>query len=65
MNSDLFSLLVRCTDLQRNLAYIIKNSAYKESAAAVAVDHIKDMNLAIESTLRVLEEVLREQMKTA
>lgn len=65
MNSDLFTLLVGLNDLERYLVYIIKNSAYKQEAAQVAVDHIKDMNTAIGAARRVLDEVLREQTKNA
>lgn len=50
--------------MERTLVYIIKNGAYKQEAAEVIVDHIKDMNVAIGATRRVLDEVLREQMKT-
>lgn len=64
MNSDLFTLLISLHDLERNLVYIIKNSAYKQEAAQVAVDHAKDMSVAIGAARRVLDEVLREQMKT-
>lgn len=65
MNSDLFTLLVGLNDLERTLVYIIKNGAYKQEAAQVAVDHIKDMNTAIGAARRVLDEVLRAQMKNA
>lgn len=65
MNSDLITLLVGLNDLERSLVYIIKNSAYKQEAAQVAVSHIKDMSVAIETTRRVLDEVLREQVKRA
>lgn len=64
MNSDLFTLLVGLKDLERSLIYIIKNSAYKQEAEQVAVDHIKDMSVAIGTARRVLDEVLRDQMKT-
>ena len=64
MSSDLFTLLVSLHDVERSLVYIIKNSAYKQEAAQIAVDHIKDMNVAIGAALRVLDEVLREQTKT-
>lgn len=64
MNSDLFTLLVGLNDLERSLVYIIKNSVYKQEAAQIAVDHIKDMNVAIGAARRVLDEVLREQTKT-
>lgn len=65
MNSDLFTLLVGLNDLERSLIYIIKNSAYKQEAAQVAVGHIKDMWSAIGATRRVLDEVLREQTKNS
>lgn len=65
MNSDLFTLLVGLKDLERSLIYIIKNSAYKQEAEQVAVDHVKDMSLAIGAARRVLDEVLREQSKNA
>lgn len=61
MNSDLFSILVSLNDMERTLVYIIKNSAYKQDAAQVAVDHIKDMRIAIGATRRVLDEVLVRQ----
>lgn len=64
MNSDLFTLLVGLNDLERSLVYIIKNSVYKQEVAQIAVDHIKDMNVAIGAARRVLDEVLREQTKT-
>lgn len=64
MNSDLFSLLVRLHDVERNLVYIIKNSAYKQEAAQAAADHVKDMSAAVETAARVLDAVLCEQMKT-
>lgn len=65
MNSDLFTLLVDLNDLERSLVYIIKNSVYKQEVAQVAVDHIKDMSVAIGAARRVLDEVLREQTKNA
>lgn len=64
MNSDLLTVLVGLIDLDRSLVYIIKNSAYKHEAAQIAVDHIKDMTVAIGAARRVLDEVLREQAKT-
>lgn len=65
MNSDLFTLLVVLNDMERSLIYIIKNSAYKQEAAQVAVDHFKGMMAAIEAARRVFDDVLREQAKKA
>lgn len=65
MNSDLFTLLVVLNDMERSLIYIIKNSAYKQEAAQVAVDHFNDMMVAIGAARRVFDKVLREQAKNA
>lgn len=64
MNSDLFSLLVQMLDAQHYLTFIVKNAAYDTRCHDVAVSHHKDMQTAIANCRRVLDEVLREQMKT-
>lgn len=65
MNIDLMTLLVCMNDLEKSLVYIIKNSAYKQEAAKVAYDHIKEISVALLATRRVLDVVLREQMNIA
>ena len=64
MNKDLFSLLEQLLDAQHYLTFIVKNTAYDPRCHNVAVSHLKDMQLAIANCRRVLDEVLREQMKT-
>lgn len=65
MNKDLFPLLVQMLDSQHYLNFIVKNAAYDTRCNDVAASHLMDMQSAIANCRRVLDEVLREQMKNA
>ena len=64
MNTDILTLLVRVSDIQRSLTYIIKNTAHNDIAARVALGHVNDIMKSLESCSRVLDEVIRLQSKT-
>lgn len=59
--TDLLSLPLQASDLERYMLYIVKNAAYDHRAEVVAKQHADDIRKALLLCRKVVDEVLVRQ----
>lgn len=59
--TDLLSLPLQASDLERYMLYIVKNAAYDHRAEVVAKQRADDIRKALQACRKVVDEVLVRQ----